>query len=49
MIKTAKERHKQNNLKFELLDINSIHFKNEFDNIVSTYLIVCAGLLKYVK
>jgi len=35
MIKTAKDTHNQNNLKFELLDINSITFKNEFDIIIS--------------
>lgn len=35
MIKTAKETHQQDNLKFELLDINSINFKNEFDIIIS--------------
>lgn len=35
MIATAQETHKQNNLKFEILDINSISFKNEFDIIIS--------------
>ena len=35
MIKTAKDNYKQNNLQFELLDINSINFTNDFDIIIS--------------
>ncbi len=35
MITTAKETHKKNNLKFELLDIDVMRFKNEFEIILS--------------
>lgn len=35
MIKTAQQNHQKANLKFELLDIGSIQFTNEFDIILS--------------
>lgn len=35
MIKTALDNYKQDNLKFELLDINSINFRDKFDIIIS--------------
>lgn len=35
MIETAKKNHNQPNLKFELLDINTINFREEFDCILS--------------
>ncbi|MBU0485325.1 MAG: methyltransferase domain-containing protein [Proteobacteria bacterium] len=35
MIKTARDNYRQDNLKFELLDINSLNFTNRFDIIIS--------------
>ena len=35
MIETAKKTHKSNNLKFELIDINTISYQKKFDIIIS--------------